>query len=173
MALADGDFRLVEEKVTAALLADTEEGGLRETGAPAVASARPGDAALVEALGQAEFPALLVRAESKKEEPGQPAAAVLKSFLVRVLAAERGHDREAAEAKTRRIAARVEEVLRRQNRLDQQLGGLADLIEGAEGVLFTTLTETRFQETVAGTERILARATVEVLIQVPCAFRYE
>jgi len=173
MSLADGDFLLVEEKVAAALLVDVGEGGLFDPDAPALAAVRVADDAVAEAAGQADFPLVLVRVESKREEPLLPSRSALKIFAVRASLFARGANREAAEAAARRIAARVEQVVRAQNRADRQLLGLADLIEDGEGVLFTCLTETRFAPTAARPGQLLARADVRFLVQVPCAFIYE
>lgn len=173
MPLADGDFLLVEEKVAAALLVDVGPGGLFDPSAPGLAAVRVADEAVVEAAGVADFPLALVRVEQKREEPLLPARSALKVFAVRVALFARSADRESAEAAARRIAARVEEVVRLQNRADKQLLGLADLVSGAEGVLFTSLVETRFGETEARPGRLTARAEVRFLVQVPCAFIYE
>ena len=173
MSLPDGDFLLVEEKVAAALMVDVGAGGLFDPAAPALAAVRVADETVVESAGQADFPLALVRVEQKREEPLGPSRSALKTFAVRVALFARGASREAAEDAVRRIAGRVESVIRGQNRADRQLLGLADLVDDGEGVLFTSLTETRFPETVARPGQLLARADVRFLVQVPCAFIYE
>lgn len=173
MSLSDGDFLLVEENVAAALMTDVGAGGLMDPEAPALAAVRVADESAADSAGQADFPLALVRVRGKKEEPLTPARSALKTFAVRASLFARGGDRETVEASVRRIAARVEQVVRDQNRADQQLLGLADLIGDGEGVLFTCLSETVFPETVGRAGQLLARGRVDFLVQVPCAFIYE
>jgi len=173
MALADGDYRVIEEKVVETLLADTAPGGLREGPVPAVAAIRAGDARIAESFGQDEFPAILVRATAKKESPATCAYSVLKSWTVTLTVLDRAMDRAAAEESARKIAARAERVLREQTATDRQFLGLPDLIEGAEGVLVSLLRETVFPETRAESGRVTGSARLEIELQVPCAFRYE
>ena len=173
MTLSDGDYRAVEDKIVATLLADTGPGGLLEQGDPAVASVLAGDAELYRSFGQAEFPAILVRASGKKESPAMPAYSVVKTYTVRSTVLDRGMDREAVENSVRKITARLEQVLRSQTNTDKQFMGLPDMIEGAEGVLVTSLQETRFNETEAEADHVIASSAANFEIQVPCAFRYE
>lgn len=173
MALSDGDFRAVEDKVVETLLADTGAGGLLESADPAVASILAGDAELYKSFGQAEFPAILVRVVGKKELPSMPAYSVVKTFTLKAVVLDRGMDRQAAEISARKITARLEEVLRSQTNSDKQFMGLPDLIGDAEGVLVTSLVETKFNETEAEADQVIASSMVGVDIQVPCAFRYE
>jgi hypothetical protein len=173
MALADGDYRAIENKIVATLLADTGDGGLREQDAPPVKTIMAGGPDLARPLGQADFPAVLVRAAGKKETPAAPACAVIKTFAVAALILDRGLDRTAVEASVRKISARLESVLRAQTATDRQFLGLPDEIEGAEGVLVSTITDTRLLESQAQADRVTATAMVEASIQVPCAFRYE
>jgi hypothetical protein len=173
MPLNNGDYKTVEEKIAATLLADTGEGGLREGLNPPVAAVAAGGAERARSLAQAEFPAILVRAVAKKETPAAPAYAVLKTFTIEAVVLDRAMDRQAAEDSVRRIAARLEELLREQTATDKQFLGLPDEIAGAEGVLVSTITETRLPASEAQSDRVIARAIVEASIQVPCAFRYE
>lgn len=173
MVLSDGDYLVVEDKVAATLLADTGPGGLRETGDPAVACIRAGDPELTRTFGQADFPAILVRATGKTEAPSAPACSLLKIFQLRLLVLDRGLDRAELEQSVRRIAARLESVLRAQTATDQQFLGLPDELDGAEGVLVVSLGETGFPETDALPDQVTARAAVTAEIQAPCAYRYE
>lgn len=173
MTLAEGDYRAVEDQVVATLLADTGPGGLCETGSPAVNAVRAGDLEIARRLGQDDYPAVLARVLLKSESPAHPAYAVIKSFTVRATALARGLDREAAENSARKIAARLETVLRDQTASDRQFQGLPDLIEGGEGVLVSLLRETRFPETEAKSDHVTAAAEVRFELQVPCVFRYE
>ncbi|HUT54616.1 MAG TPA: hypothetical protein VM658_14595 [bacterium] len=173
MPLNNGDYRALEDKIVATLLADTGEGGLREGSNPPVRTILAGGVELARPLAQAEFPAVLVRAVAKKETPAAPAYAVIKTFTISAVVLDRGLDRAAVEGSVRKISARLESVLRAQTATDRQFLGLPDLIEGAEGVLVSTITETRLLDSEAQSDRITARAVVEASIQVPCAFRYE
>lgn len=173
MALTDGDYRRVEEKAVAVLRSDTDPAGLRETGNPAVAVIRAGDPSLIRAFGQADFPALLLRVLGKTELPLQPAYSILKRFHLRAVILARSMEREDAEEKVRKIAARLEEVLRGQTATDKQFQGLPDEITGAEGVLVCLIRETRFPETAAGEDTVLARAETDFEIHLPCLFRFE
>jgi hypothetical protein len=173
MALADGDYRALEDKIVATLLADTAEGGLREEGAPPVKTIMAGGPDLARPFGQSDFPAVLVRAQAKKESPAAPAYAVIKTFTIALTVLDRGLDRAAVEASVRKISARLESVLRAQTATDRQFQGLPDAIEGAEGVLVSTVTDTRFPDSEVQADRVTATAILEASIQVPCAFRYE
>ena len=86
---------------------------------------------------------------------------------------DRGLVRNTVEKSVRKIAARLELVLRNQTATDAQFLGLPDMIEGAEGVLVSSVTETAFSETRAGDDRVTAQAQAGLTLQVPCAFRYE
>jgi hypothetical protein len=173
MALADGDYKAVEEKVVATLLDDTESGGLREQGSPAVSTVLAADVEVSRFFAQADYPAILVRATAKKESPSAPACSMVKAFKIVATVLEREMDRDAAEESVRKIAARLEQVLRDQTRTDKQFMGLPDLIDCSEGVLVCIIQATGFAETEAGQDQVIARAQVEAEIQVPCAFRYE
>ena len=173
MALSEGDYRAVEEKATATLLADTGPGGLREGPRPPVSRIEAGDPGLIGEWGQDDFPAILIRATGKTESPAQPACAVLKTFAVRFTVLARGRDRGQLERTARRIAARLELVVRDQTGAARQFQGLPDLIEAAEGVLVASLQETRFPETEARADHLLARAEADTIIQVPSLYRYE
>jgi len=173
MSLADGDYRQVEAKAVETILADDGPGGLRETGAPAAAAVMAADPALAAFLGQDDFPAILIRVTAKRELPSTPAYSIVKIFTLAAVVLDRGMDRPAVEDSVRRIAARLEQLLREQTATDKQFLGLPDLIEGSEGVLVCTLAETVFSATEAGPDRVLARAQVSAELQVPCAFRFE
>jgi len=172
MSLVDGDYIAVENKAVATLLADTGDGGLLETGSPVVSTVRRGRAELAGAMGQAEFPAVLIRVVEKRESSA-PAYATVKTFVLECAAAERGMDREAAEDKVRMIAARLEKVLRRQTDTDKQFQGLPDLVDAAEGVLVSSVTRTDLPLSRVESDRVIALATVRAEVSVPCAFRYE
>jgi hypothetical protein len=173
MSLPDGDYRAVEQQAVAAILADSDDGGLREPAAPAVATVMAGSPALAEAFGQERFPAIMVRVESKSESPASPAYAVIKSFALAAWVLDRGLDREAVEDRVRRVAARLEAVLRLQTATDRQFLGLPDRIDGSEGVLVSAPATTEFPPPELADDRIQARAVVRIAVQVPCAYRYE
>jgi len=173
MSLADGDYISVEDKIVETLMGDTGSGGLRESGAPAVATIEAGDISLMASFGQADFPAILVRTIEKSESPPGPAYNTIKTFAVKAAVLDRAMDRGAVEESVRKVSARLEQVLREQTATDKQFLGLPDLIDGAEGVLVCSIRETRFIETDADTDQVIGRADVITEIMVPCAFRYE
>lgn len=173
MALPEGDYRVIEEQAAATLRADDGPGGLCEQGAPPVAIIRAGDFSLDEILGSFEFPAILIRVMAKTETPSAPACSLVKTYRLAAAVLDRAMDRDTAEASVRKIAARLECVLREQSRTDRQFLGLPDLIDGSEGVLVCRVRQTSFPETDAQKERVLARARVEAEIQLPCIFRFE
>ncbi len=173
MSLSDGDFIAVEGKVVDTLLADTGAGGLREEGSPAVNTIMAGEPGLLESFGQSRFPAVLVRAAGKVETPPGPAYSIMKTYKLAAAVAHRGMDREALGDSIRKIASRLEEVLRSQTATDKQFLGLPDLVDGSEGVLVVNVRRTSFAEPLVQLEAVQARAIVEADILVPCAYRYE
>ena len=173
MALANGDYKAIEDKVVETLLDDTDTGGLKETGSEPVATITAGDEEIIKTFGQSRFPAILVRAASKTESPARPAYALIKSYSLAITALDRGMDRTALETSIRKIAARVEIVIREQTRTDKQFKGLPDQVDGSEGVMVASVAKTAFSETKAEQGEVMARAKIEAMIQIPCAFRYD
>lgn len=173
MALADGDYLRAEEKAVEVVLADTDAGGLRETGSEAVSTVSAGDEAIAKGFGQADFPALLVRAAGKTESPAMPAYRVDKKLNLRFIVLHKSMDRNDAEEKVRKIASRLERILRDQTATDKQFQGLPDFIEGSEGILVSSVPDTVFPDTAVEKDGLLARGRLTAEISVPCAFRYE
>ncbi|MFO8056104.1 MAG: hypothetical protein R6V10_02260 [bacterium] len=173
MALADGDYLRAEEKAVEVVLADTDAGGLRESGSEAAATVSAGDEAIAKAFGQADFPAVLVRAAGKTESTAMPAYRLDKKFKLRFTVLHKSMDRNDAEEKVRKMASRLEKLLRDQTATDKQFMGLPDFIEGSEGILVSSVPETVFPDTAVEKEGLLARARLSAEVSVPCAFRYE
>ncbi len=173
MALADGDYLCAEEKAVEVILADTGTGGLRETGAEAVATAAAGDQAMARGFGQADYPAILVRAAAKTESPAGPAYRIYKKYSLRFYVLYKSMDRSDAEEKVRKITARLEDLLREQTATDKQFMGLPDFIQGSEGVLVCSVPETVFRETEVEKDGLRAVSEVNADITAPCAFRYD
>ena len=173
MALSEGDYLKAEEMAVRVLLDDTGAGGLRESGAGPVVSIAAGDETAAGAFAQSAFPAVLVRATAKSETPAGPAFRVHKNFNLRFTVLHKSMDRADAEEKVRRICARLETLLREQTATDKQFAGLPDHIEGSEGVLVCSLSETVLEETRAESDSVTASARTSATVSVPCVFRYE
>lgn len=173
MSLAEGDYRWVEDKVVETLLADTAAQGLREEGAPPVATIMAADTEIIRSFGQARFPAILIRASGKTESPSGPAYGLVKTFRAVARIFDRGLDRDALENSVRKIAARIEKVMREQTAIDKQFLGLPDLVEDAEGILVCSLGETGFAESESVRGEVLSSGSVQADIIVPCITRYE
>ncbi len=164
--LANGDYLEVEEKVIETLLADSGEGGLNRAAGPAVRTFGRGGSP-PDSLAASQFPAVLVRASGKTETPACPAARMNKIFALEVRAAHRGRDREKIEDEIKRIAARIERVLRSQNRADAPMQALAESIEGGEGTLTCSIIQTRINETETGTDGAMASSLTGIEVAVP------
>jgi hypothetical protein len=109
----------------------------------------------------------------KKETPSTPAYCLVNIFTLALQILDRGLDRVRVEANVRKIAGRLEQLIREQTATEKQFLGLPDLIEGSEGVLVATIVDTVFSATAAEPEQVLARAAINAEIHLPCAFRYE
>ena len=171
MALADGDYLQVREKVLATLLADTGSGGLREAGDPPVKTL---DARLRDEpgfYGRHEVPALVVTVAGKREGASpnlrNPEKTYELSFRIICVGGDRSLELETCQ----RVAHRLEQVCREQTRTDQQFQGLPRVIDQAEGALICSLTRTAFNAASRpekSTGRYTVEGIVEAEIQVPC-----
>jgi len=145
MALANGDYLIVAEKVVETLLADTGAGGLREPGDTPVKTIEPKIRREAKLYSKYELPLIGVEVTSKREEPGPSSSLVDKIFSLEFLVLCRGGDREAEAERAKKIAARLETVIRAQNAADQQFSGMPALIEGCEGTLLARVKESAFE----------------------------
>jgi hypothetical protein len=169
MALADGDYLTVAEKVVATLLADNGEGGLREGNNPEVKTIEPRIRREARLYSKYELPLIGVEVKRKTEIPAPTSRLVEKVFELEFLVLCRGGDRELEIARAQKITARLEYVLRRQNLPDQQFAGLPGLIPGSEGVLLARLMETVFEsrfleEANARNPEVAATVSAEIIL---------
>jgi len=170
MALLNGDYLAVAEKIVATLLADRAEGGLREEADPAVKTIEPRIRRQAKLYSKYELPLIGVEVKSKKEIPAPSSSLVDKIFELEFLVLCRGGDRELETDRAQKIAARLEYVIRQQNLPGQQFAGLAELTQGSEGVLLTRINETVFESRFfedANGKNPEAAATVSAEIIIP------
>jgi len=145
MALAKGDYLIVAEKVTETLLADVGPGGLRETSECPVKTIEARVRREAKLYSKYELPLIGVDVGSKKEQPGPSSRLVDKIFELELLVLCRGGDRELEVERAKKIAARLESVIREQNLADQQFSGLAAQINGSQGALIARIVSTDFE----------------------------
>jgi hypothetical protein len=173
MALAQGDYLVIAEKVVETLLADTGAGGLCEQGEPAVKTVEPRIRREAKLYSKYELPLIGVEVVSKREAPAPSSRLVDKHFDLEFLVLCRGGDRELETARVKKIAARLEHLIREQNYSDRQFSGLARLVEGGQGTLLAqvkeTIFESRFFEDGGGRNPEVA-AVVAVEVMVPADF---
>ena len=171
MALADGDYLQVREKVLATLLADADPGGLREGSDPPVKTLEARLRDEPGFYGRHEVPALVVTVAGKREGASpnlrNPQKIFELSFRIICLGGDRSLELDACQ----RIAHRLEQVCREQTRTDRQFQGLPRVIDQAEGALICSLTRTAFSAASRpekSTGRYTVEGIVEAEIQVPC-----
>jgi len=145
MALADGDYLVVAEKVVETLLADTGAGGIREEPNPPVKTIEPRIRREAKLYSKYELPLIGVEVVKKREEPSPSSQIIDKIFELEFLILCRGGDRELESDRAKKIASRLEKILKEQNLPDQQFSGLPGLIAGSQGVLLTKIKETGFE----------------------------
>jgi hypothetical protein len=83
----------------------------------------------------------------------------------------RGGDRETETERAKKIAARLEHVLREQNRADRQFNGLPALIENSQGALLVRIKQTTFESRFfedGGGKNPEVAATISAEMVVPC-----
>jgi hypothetical protein len=173
MALTNGDYLELADKIVSTLLADTEAGGLREGDDPPVKTI---EARLPEEsryYGKHELPLVAVQVIGKREVHEPSMRCVAKVFEVEFRILTRGGDRQKEDQNCKKIAHRLEKVFRQQSQSSQPFQGLPDLIENAEGVLLTGIKNTLFEAASsdeASPKRPTARAIMRGEIWVPCNF---
>jgi len=145
MALAKGDYLFIAEKVVETLLADAGAGGLREENDPAVETIEPRIRREAKLYSKYELPLIGVEVTGKKEEPAPSSRLVDKVFELEFLILCRGGDREIETERAKKIAARLEYLIREQNLSQKQFSGLAQTIEGSQGALLARVKETTFE----------------------------
>jgi hypothetical protein len=145
MALADGDYLAIADKVVETLTGDTSEGGLCEENFPAVKTIEPRIRREAKLYSKYELPLIGVEVVRKREKPGPSSRLVDKHFDLEFLVLCRGGDRELETRRAKKIAARLECLIREQNESDQQFAGLPPLIEGSQGTLLALVKETSFE----------------------------
>lgn len=173
MALEDGDYIKVCEKVMATLLADTGEGGLREGDAPPVKSIEARLPDEDRYYGKHEVPLVAVEVRGKKEVPAPNVRCQAKVFEIEFIILARGADRDKEHQDVRKIAHRLEKIFREQSASIDAFQGLAALIDKSEGVLSACIKDTCFEETSserAAPKKPAAKAVVKGEIWIPCAF---
>lgn len=172
MALENGDYLELANKIVATLLADTGSGGLREGDDPPVKTI---EARLPEEnryYGKHELPLIAVQVEGKKEVHEPNMRCVAKVFEVELVVLTRGGDRQKEDQQCKKIVHRLEKVFRQQSQSSQPFQGLPGSIEDAEGVLLTTIRSTVFEAASseeASPKRPTARAILRGEIWVPCS----
>jgi hypothetical protein len=173
MALLNGDYIAVEERVVETILADTREGGLSEPGDQAVKTVLAAGDNMIENKNQDDFPMILVRAESKTEKPSFSSFSVNKIFLIKSFVFDREMDGESAQSIVRKISFAMEKLIREQTASDKQFMGLPDQIENSEGTLVSTVKQTSMYNSVDKNDGNLARVEIIHEILIPCSYRYE
>jgi len=175
MALADGDYLQVREKVLATLQADTGAGGLREGDEPPVKTLEARLRDEPGFYGRHEVPALVVTVAGKSESASpnlrNPQKTFELSFRIICLGGDRGVELETCQ----KIAHRLEQLCREQTQTDQQFQGLPQAIDQAEGALICSLTRTVFSAA-SRPEKSTGRYAVEGIvgaeIQIPCRLNW-
>jgi|GEM_PF-1182269 len=172
MSLADGDYLIVAEKVVETLMADTGDGGLREEPKPPVKTIEPRIRKEAKLYSKYELPLIGVEVVRKREEPSGSSQLVDKIFEIEFLILCRGGDREIESERAKRIAGRLEKVLREQNLAEKQFSGLAGLIDASQGVLLSRVKESgfesRFFEDASGKNpEVSAMVFAEIIV--PCS----
>ena len=145
MALDKGDYLMVAEKVVETLLSDTGSGGLREPDDLVVKTIEPKIRREAKLYSKYELPLIGVEVVRKREEPAPSLRLVDKIFELQLLVLSRGGDREQESERVKKIASRVEFLIREQNCVDKQFLGLSQVIDGSQGVLLTRLKSTEFE----------------------------
>ena len=175
MNLANGDYLEIEAKLLATINADTGSGGLMETGDEAVKSVRADIGDSPENFAKQELPAINCGVGPKVDEIQGNDKTTCKIFSVGFIVADRGGDRILAEANVKKIAARLEDLIREQTRTDKQWTQLPAVIADSDGAMTSVVVSTDFFTT--KTEKIkgefVAWAAVEAKFWVPCTYTYE
>jgi len=175
MALLDGDYLQVKDKVLATLLADTDPGGLREEGDPPVKTLEARLRDEPGFYGRHEVPAVVVTVSGKREGASPNLRNPQKTFELRFRIICLGGDRNLELETCQKIAHRLEQLCREQTRTDQQFQGLPLAIDQAEGALLCSLTRTVFNATSRpekSTGRYTVEGIVEAEIQIPCQLNW-
>ena len=170
MSLADGEYIEVRDHITAALQADTGEGGLCEPADPAVKLIEAELRSEPRLYMDHEIPAIAVTILSKEERASSGAS--VRVFRVGLFVYCRGLDSEVEIQRAMRIAARVERVLRSENNPDRLLGDLPASIEGSLGTLIVSPRRAEFlmgDEARRGQPRYSVVAALEAEIELPCS----
>lgn len=173
MALAEGDYLVIAEKVVTTLLADTDAGGLRAENDPAVKTIEPKIRREAKLYSKYELPLIGVEVVKKREEPAPSSRHIDKYFDLAFLILCRGGDRELETERAKKIAARLEQVIKDQNYSDKQFSGLAALIDGSQGTLLALVKETSFESRFfedANCKNPEVAAVVSAEIMVPANF---
>lgn len=167
MGLKDGDYETILAHICEALENDTGEGGLRESSDPTVKTIEKLRSGGVRALRSHETPALFVSIAFKDERGFGRAS--LRSYGVIFQIICRGADAAVESARCRKIASRLEELLREENDADRQLNGLADALGWSIGALTITPARTAFASVYAkGEEPVYTEsASVEAELELP------
>ncbi len=173
MAMVNGDYLELANKIVATLLDDTGSGGLREGEDPPVKTI---EACLPDEnryYGKHELPLIAVQVTGKREAHEPNMRMTAKVFDVEFIVLARGGDRQKEDQQCKKIAHRLEVVFRQQDQYGQPFQGLADLIENSEGVLLTAVRSTIFRASTseeASPRRPTARAVMHGEIWIPCNF---
>lgn len=175
MALANGDYIELETKLIATINADTGAGGLVETGAAAVKMVKADTGDSPENIAKQSLPAIICGVGPKREERESNDKTITKIFSVGFIACDRGGDRAQVEASVRKIATRIEDLIREQTLTAKQWTDAPAMIGNSEGVLTSVVIQTSFAT--VPTEKIkgefIAWAAVDAEIWIPCTYTYE
>lgn len=171
MALADGDYLLVRDKVLATLQADTGPGGLRSADDPPVKTLESRLRDEPGFYGRHEVPAVVVTIVGKREGAVANFRNPVKIFELRFHIICVGGDRHREVEQCQKIAYRLEELCREQTRTERQFSGLPQVLESAEGALLCSLIRTSFTAATRpekNTGRYAVEGIVEAEVQIPC-----
>lgn len=168
MSLADGDYITVQDKIVAAINADTGSGGLRETGDPPVKLVEAELRSEPRVYRDHEVPAIAVVVTGKDEtiDASGPVRRYGISFYIYC----RGLDSESEIAQCQRIAHRMEELFREENATDRQLGDLPGSLSWSNGNMNIEPTRTEFitgDEAPRGQKTYAAAGIVEASLEIP------
>jgi hypothetical protein len=176
MPLADGDYIKAEEYIVNTLKADTGSGGLVEAGDPPVKLIEAEIRDEVEAYAKQEFPVIAVTIVSKSEGPDPTEEVMAKNFEVHFLIFTSQATREGADSECKKVAARLEKVVRDQTGTSKHFLGLPAEIDGNDNTLLSGITDTNFYTGQSEGRKVpkwFCLGLVEALVYVPVAFDFE
>lgn len=168
MSLADGDYIIILSHVLAAINADTGSGGLKEAADPPVKTVESEIRHEPRVYRDHEAPAIAVVVKSKEER--RDAGAAVRNYRLAMRIYCRGLDAEVEIARCRRIAGRLEALLREENSPARQLAALPGSLTWSIGSLELTPSHTEFttgEEARQGQMRYAVVGVVEVDLSIP------